>query len=82
MLGLTIVNNDRLYLGIGIEALIVAAIIFTLWAIVKNGFGNKRTYSFEKKKTVLWQLIFILIILIALFVLNWQGYISDSILKF
>ncbi|WP_297077769.1 hypothetical protein [uncultured Enterococcus sp.] len=82
MLGLTIVDNQMLYLGIGIELLTALAIGLLLWAMIRVGFGRKKTYSFEKKKPVFFILFIVLVILILLFILNWSGYITHSILQF
>ena len=82
MLGITIVNNELLYLGIGIELLLLVAIGLVVWAMIRSGIGRKKTYSFEKKKPVFFILFIVLLILILLFILNWKGYITQSVWHF
>lgn len=49
MLGITIVNNELLYLGIGIELLLLVAIGLVVWAMVRSGIGRKKTTHLKRK---------------------------------
>lgn len=77
---MTIINSDRIWLGVGIEVLLAVGICFIMYFIFTSGSIKKDVFSKRgKSKLSLW--LAILIILFAMF-LVYKGMISGSTFSF
>ncbi|WP_429960787.1 hypothetical protein [Enterococcus sp. AZ012] len=77
---MTIMNSDRIWLGIGIEVLLVASIWLILYFIFTSGAIRKDVFSKRgKSKITLWLAVLLMMVTM---VLIYKGMISGSTYSF
>ncbi|MGM0124285.1 hypothetical protein IGI37_001659 [Enterococcus sp. AZ194] len=77
---MTIINNERLWFGIGTELLLGVAIICILYFILTSG-KIRKDYLSKKSSSKLALWIALLLVIVSMFFV-YVGMISNAIIKF